>query len=154
LPKVQRIGIVLLHQNDPSGECRDATRERVMSTEANKAVVRRYIEEANNGGNVALVDELIAPDYVWHGRSLNGPDALKAFLTWQRTTAPDWRIVIHDLIAEGDRVVVRATANGTRAEQSPGIPFPTPEYHDIAWIAIYRLTEGRINEVWVGAINQ
>ncbi|HEX9057932.1 MAG TPA: hypothetical protein VF818_10415, partial [Ktedonobacterales bacterium] len=47
--------------------------------EAHKALVRRYIDEANNGGDLALVDELMAPDYVWHG----GPpsrDELKRFI--------------------------------------------------------------------------
>lgn len=116
--------------------------------DVNKALVRRYIEEANNGGNVVLVDELMAPNYVWHA----GPssrDELKRFLAWQRTTAPDWHIAIQDMIAEGDRVAVRATARGTRTEESPGVPFPQPRYIELTWIAIYRLAGGQIAEVWV-----
>ncbi len=118
------------------------------STAANKALVRRYIDEANNGGDLALVDDLLAPDYVWHG----GPpsrDALKRFIAWQRASAPDWHITIQDLVAEGDRVAVRATAQGTRTEESPGVPFPHPRYMELTWIAIYRFQAGRIAEVWV-----
>jgi predicted ester cyclase len=115
---------------------------------ANKALVRRYIEDANNGGDLALVDDLMAPDYVWHG----GPttrDELKQFIAWQRASAPDWRIAIQDMVAEGDRVAVRATARGTRTEESVGIPFPEPRYMELTWIAIYRIEDGRIAEVWV-----
>lgn len=115
---------------------------------ANKALVRRYIEEANNGGNVALIDELVAPDYVWH----DGPasrDDLKQFLLWQRRTAPDWRISIEDILAERDRVAVRAVARGTRTEEYPGAPFPQPRAMEVTWIAIYRIGAGRISEVWV-----
>lgn len=115
---------------------------------ANKALVRRYIEEANNEGNTVLVDELMAPDYVWHG----GPssrDELKRFIAWQRVTAADWHITIRDLVAEGDRVAARATAQGTRTEESPGVPFPQPRYIELSWIALYRIEHGQIAEVWV-----
>lgn len=114
----------------------------------NKALVRRYIDEANNRGNVALVDELMASDYVWH----DGPasrEELKRFLAWQRETAPDWRISIEDIFAEGDRVAVRASASGTRSEERPGIRFPEPRHMEVKWIAIYRFESRRIAEVWV-----
>lgn len=118
------------------------------SAEVNKALVRRYIDEANNGGDLSLVDTLMAPNYVWHG----GPsscDELKRFIAWQRASAADWRITIQDLVAEGDRVAVRATARGTRTEESPGVPFPHPRYMELTWIAIYRFEATRIAEVWV-----
>ncbi len=117
--------------------------------EANKAVVRRYIEEANNGGNIALVDALVAPDYVRHSGPANREE-LKRFLAWQRATAPDWRIEIETMVAEDDRVTVHATASGTRTEESPGVPFAAPQWQEIAWIAMYRLAGGQIAEVWNG----
>ena len=126
---------------------RDAFSESA-SVEVNKALVRRYIDEANNGGDLSLVDTLMAPDYVWHG----GPsscDELKRFLAWQRASAPDWHITMQDLVAEGDRVAVRATARGLRTEESPGVPFPNPRYMELTWIAIYRFEASRIAEVWV-----
>ena len=118
------------------------------SLERHKALVRRYIDEANNRGDLSLVDTLMTPDYVWHG----GPssrDELKRFIAWQRASAPDWHITIQDLVAEGDRVAVRATARGTRTEESPGVLFPSPRYMELTWIAIYRVEAGRIAVVWV-----
>ncbi len=116
--------------------------------DANRALVRRYIEEANNGGDIALVDELMAPGYVWHGGP-SSPEDLKQFLAWQRATAPDWHITIEDMVAEGDRVAVRAGARGTRSEEAPGRLFPEPRRMEVTWIAIYRIEGGRIAEVWV-----
>ncbi len=53
------------------------------------------------------------------------------------------------MVAEGDRVAVRANARGTRTEEAVGIPFPEPRYMELTWIAIYRIEDGRIAEVWV-----
>lgn len=70
------------------------------TAEANKALVRRHIEQANNGGDVALVDTLVAPDYVWHGGGPANREELKRFLAWQRATS-DWHIAIQEMVAEG-----------------------------------------------------
>jgi hypothetical protein len=110
-------------------------RDASTKVNANKVLVRRYIEEANNGGDIALVDELMALDYVWHG----GPatrEELKRFIAWQRASAPDWRITIQDMVGEGDRVAVHATARGTRTEESPGRLFPHPRYMELTWIGL------------------
>lgn len=49
-------------------------------------------------------------------------------------------------------VAVRAIGSGTRTEESPGMPFPEPRAMQIAWINLYRVTDGRIAEVWNGRI--
>jgi predicted SnoaL-like aldol condensation-catalyzing enzyme len=62
-----------------------------MSTEENKAKVRRMIEEVWNKGDLALVDDLVAPNYVYHfpGREdIKGPEGLKQFVTMVRTAFP------------------------------------------------------------------
>jgi hypothetical protein len=64
-------------------------------------------------------------------------------------SGPDWRITIQDMVAEEDRVAVRAIAKGTRTEEAVGIPFPRPCYMELTWIAIYRIKDSRIAEVWV-----
>lgn len=152
----QQVFPLLAAQPDPTYEnltliarARDVSEMASATSSAAEAVVRRYIEEVNNGGNLALVDMLVAPDYVWHG----GPgsrEELRRFLAWQRATAPDWHITIHDAVAAGDMVTVRAMASGTRTEESPGVPLPAPRSQELAWIALYRLNQGRIAEVWTG----
>jgi predicted SnoaL-like aldol condensation-catalyzing enzyme len=117
-------------------------------TARNAAVVLRYLDEANNAGDVGLIDDLVAPDF--RGRHGWPPtrDALREFVAWQRRTAPDWHIEVLDTVAEGDLVVVRAHASGTRTEASPGVPFPEPRRMEVDWLTLYRVVDGRIAEAW------
>src|SRR5712692_1272977 len=87
-----------------------------MSTEQNKAVVRRFIEGALNNQNVALVDELFAPDYVNHVAP-GGREGFKQFFNMLRSVSPDLKLQfsIEHLIAEGDHVVARFTFHVTNA---------------------------------------
>jgi ketosteroid isomerase-like protein len=86
-----------------------------MSTEVNKAVVRRLFE-AYDKHSLAGVEELFAPDYVWHGPATY-PDmdlaAMKQAMTPFFTAFPDLNYMLEDLIAEGDKVVWRFTARAT-----------------------------------------
>ena len=77
-----------------------------MSTDQNKAVVRRFITEVLAGGNVELIDELLAPNYT---NPTMGTDrsAFKAMLTGMAATIPERRFDLLDLVAEGDAVVAR-----------------------------------------------
>jgi len=91
----------------------------MMSTEDNKATVRRWIEEGGNQGNVAVFDELSAPNWVYHDP--NFPDAhtladYKRSITEARSAFPDFHTTIEDLIAEGDKVVMRSTWRGTNRQ--------------------------------------
>ena len=117
-------------------------------SERNVAVVRRYLDEANNGGAVELVDELVAPDYRGHFGWAATRDDLRAFVGWQRATAPDWHIEVLDTVAEGNLVVVRAHATGTRTESAPGVPLPEPRRMAVDWLTLYRVVDRRIAEAW------
>jgi predicted SnoaL-like aldol condensation-catalyzing enzyme len=124
-----------------------------MGTEShrNKEIVRRFIEEVLNAGALATVDELFDQGFVSHGwRATDiGREAVKRFATSQRAEAPDWRITIHDVVGEGDRVAVRATGSGIRtvANEIVGEELVGRKVA-IDWIAIYRVAEGRIAERW------
>ncbi len=127
-----------------------------MSTEQNKSIVRRYIEEVLNQGNVDVADEIIAVGYV--GRSCtygseqerSGLDRIKQFAGEQRTAAPDWHITIEEMIAEGDKVVVRAFGSGTPQRVYSRMPAEAVGKRiTVPWIAIYRLEKGKIVEAWV-----
>ena len=79
-----------------------------MSTEQNKAVVRRFITEVLVGGDVDLVDDLLAASYVNHGMGDMDRAAFKAWLA-ANSAGPGGRMEIKDLVAEGDAVVARFT---------------------------------------------
>ncbi len=120
-----------------------------MSTE-NKAAVRRGLEECLNKGNLAVVDELIAPSYVYHEPGVGevrGPAGLKKLVTTYRSAFPDMHIVIDDQIAEGDRVVTRWTARGTHKGEWMGIA-PTGKPVTVTGILISRFAGGRVVEEW------
>jgi predicted ester cyclase len=94
-----------------------------MSTEDNKANVRRGYE-ALNQRNLAVFDELLTPEIVFHNASttIQGLEAYKQFLSMYITAFPDLHFTIEDMIAEGDFVVVRQTTRGTHQGNLMGIP--------------------------------
>ena len=79
-----------------------STWEEITVSEAHKAVLRRVYEEVWNQGNLALVDELLAPDYVGHvpPEILTGPEGYRQFVTRFRTVFPDIRFTLEDVVAE------------------------------------------------------
>jgi predicted ester cyclase len=82
--------------------------------------VRRYFEEVANGHRLELADELFAPDFGSPGPVV-GPDAARAALRSMWAAFPDLRFAIDDLVAEGDRVVVKVTYTGTQRGRFLGI---------------------------------
>ena len=87
------------------------------TTEANKAQFRRTLEEMFNQGNLAIADELIAPDCLNHevppGMNNRGPESMRQVVMMLRTAFPDLHFTIEELVAEGDTVVGRLTMSGT-----------------------------------------
>ena len=122
-----------------------------MSTDENKAIVRRFYEEIDKG-NLAAMDELVAEDYLNHAPPPfpvgPGREGLKqAFETFWEATPGYHRI--EDQIAEGDKVVTRMTAIGTHERDLPGIP-ATGAKLEMTAIAIHRIADGKIAEHWSG----
>jgi predicted SnoaL-like aldol condensation-catalyzing enzyme len=79
-------------------------------TDNNKQLARRVIEEGFNKGNTAVVDELVAENYVYYEPTVGekkGPRGFKELMTMYRTAFPDARMTIREQVAGGDRVVVR-----------------------------------------------
>ena len=121
-----------------------------MSTEHNKAIVRRMVEEAQSRHNLATVDELFAPNFVDHSVPAGlppGRDGVKMQFSMFFAAFPDLHVVIHDQVAEGDEVVTRKTFHGTHQGDLMGIP---PSGRPIAFdvIDILRLKDGKITDVW------
>ena len=88
-----------------------------MSTEQNKALVRRMVEEIFNRGNIGRVDEFLAPDFVDREELPPGVprdrEGVKRLTAMLRSAFPNFKATIEDMIAEGDKVVIRMTWKGT-----------------------------------------
>lgn len=116
-----------------------------MSPEENKAQYRRTFEEVFNQGNLALVDELVAPDFLDHevppGMNNRGPDSTRQLVTMLRTAFPNLHFTIEDLVAEGDTVAGRVTMSGTHLGPFQGIP-PTGRSFQQAQMYFVRFREG------------
>ena len=124
-----------------------------MSTEENKALERRGIEEGWNKGNLTVIDELIAANVVTHrppAPPLQGTEAFKQFVLMYRSAFPDLHYTIEDQIAEGDKVVTRWTARGTHKGELMGIP-PTGKQGTVTGISVSRWANGKVVEIWINA---
>jgi predicted SnoaL-like aldol condensation-catalyzing enzyme len=110
-----------------------------MSTEENKAVVRRFIEQVLNVMDDTLVDELLAPDYVNH-MVPGGREAFKQFFPMLRSAAPDLKFdfSIERMMAEGDYVMIRATGHVTNAGKEASV----------SGLGEYCVANGKIVEDW------
>jgi steroid delta-isomerase-like uncharacterized protein len=121
-----------------------------MSDTDNKAVVRRYYDEVLNQRKVDLIDELATEDYVEHdpfpgqGNSRSDLTARAGFILGAFNPLV---FTVEDVVAEGDRVVVRWSQVGTHSGNFMGIPATGKEF-SIAGIDIHAVREGRMAEHW------
>jgi steroid delta-isomerase-like uncharacterized protein len=120
-------------------------------SEENKALARRFLEEAFNEGNLGVVDEIVASDYVLHDPALpeeiRGPEGVKGFVQMYRSAYPDTDITVEEQIAEGDDVVTRWTGRGTHQGELLGVP-PSGNRVEVAGITIDRISGGKFAESW------
>jgi steroid delta-isomerase-like uncharacterized protein len=125
-----------------------------MSTEDNKAVVRRAFEEWLNQGKVAVIDEFCAPNYLFHDPDWPDVRTLEDYKRWfteTRSAFPDIHFTIEEMIAEGELVVVRFTWRGTNTGEivSPAMRIPaTGKQVTTTGIFIVRFAEGKCVEEW------
>jgi predicted ester cyclase len=121
-----------------------------MSSEDNKALVRRFYEEIDKG-NLEALDELIAEDYVDHnpppfpGLPPGREGVKQAFKMFWEATPGHHRI--EDQIAEGDKVVTRLTSFGKHVGDLPGAP-RTGNEMEMGSITIHRIASGKLAEKW------
>ena len=123
-----------------------------MSTEANKAIIRRLFKEAFEQGNLAVLDEIIAPNQVNGGPGAlpgmpSGPEGTKMLITAYRNAFPDLHFTIDEQIAEGNTVVTRWTAQGTHNGELAGLP-ATGKPATVVGMGVDRVENGKIVESW------
>ena len=117
----------------------------------NKAVVRRFFDEALSNGALGILDEICSPDYRLYS-TLSGPDAIdrdgvKELVRSFLVSFPDARITIEDIVAEGDLVAARMMEQGTHAGTFREIP-PTGRRVTYGSMTFLRVVDGRIVEHW------
>ncbi|MCW5882037.1 MAG: ester cyclase [Anaerolineae bacterium] len=121
-----------------------------MTHQHNKTLALRSWEELVNRRNVDFVDELFHPEYVMHmpdGSPAPDADGTKVFLRALFVAFPDMRVDVHDVIAEGDRVMTRETWRGTHVGEWMGAP-PTGQPWARTSIHVFRFQDGRVIEEW------
>ena len=121
-----------------------------MSAET-KAIARRLLEEAFNGGNLDVVDELVSPEFVNHDAALpeptRGVEAAKASIAAYRAAFPDLRLTIEQQVGEGEFVTTRWTGTGTHQGDLMGMA-ATGKQSTVTGITIDRIVDGRFVESW------
>lgn len=123
-----------------------------MSTEQNKELVTRMIEEIFNRGDVGKADEFLAPDFVEREELPPGlppgREGVKQLALTMRSAFPDLKGTVVDVVAEDDEVVVRWTCAGTHSgDEFMGIP-PSGRKVSVEVIDIIRIADGKCVEHW------
>ena len=120
-----------------------------MSPEANAAVVRRFYDAYNNN-QAEVYAEVCSPDYICHMGAADTATGLAANLeadAYHRTVFSGARWDIVDLIAAGDKVVVRKTWRLTHTGPFQGLP-PSGRTLTGTGIDIHQLRDGQLVETW------
>jgi steroid delta-isomerase-like uncharacterized protein len=121
-----------------------------MTEESNLAASRRVLEEGFNAGNLDVIDELCADDFVGHDPMTGDQDreAAKQSMAGYRAAFPDLHFTIEDIFATGDKVAIRWSGTGTFQNELMGIQ-PTGERGEpVEGINIDRFENGKIVETW------
>lgn len=114
-----------------------------------KEVIERYCVAFTNG-DLAALDDLVAPDVIDHSAYDGQPEGIAGYREFSqlwKTAFPDLEITLHDTIEEGDRVAYRFTLSGTHRGTFHGIE-PTGRRITLDAMSIARIVGGRIVEEW------
>jgi steroid delta-isomerase-like uncharacterized protein len=125
-----------------------------MSTEANKAIARRFYEEVFNRRNIDLIDELIGDEFINNDPTpvaARDRTSMKQFIQTLTTAFPDHHHAIEDVIAEDDKVILRCTFTGTHKGIFPGFLELLPTERTVCQrqIHILRVEDSKLVEHWV-----
>jgi steroid delta-isomerase-like uncharacterized protein len=122
----------------------------VSTTEENQAIVLRWFAELDRG-NLDIVDELIAEEYVDHNPALPdlppGREGVRQYVRILKEAFPDAVHIIEDVTAEGDKVMTRVSARGSFLGACLGYQ-PNGKMVEITGSAVHRLENGKLMEHW------
>jgi steroid delta-isomerase-like uncharacterized protein len=121
-------------------------------SEKNVALVQRFYEEVFTAGkmNITAIDQYLADNFVGHDlpSGLNGREGYKKFVGMFAASFSDTtQIEAHEMISNGDKIVVRWSSTGSHTGEFMGIP-ATRQRIRVKGIDIFRLAEGKIVDLW------
>ncbi len=121
-----------------------------MTTQENKAIIRRYFDEALNQHKVATVDEIFSEDFIGYAPRGTTSDlnTFKNAFMMSHKAFPDLHVTIEDQIAEGDKVTTRWKASGTHLGTFAGLVPPTHKPVTITALHIHQVVDGKIVALW------
>lgn len=120
-----------------------------MSTEENKAIVRRFFEEGPSKGDISAADDLLSPDFAMHVPlpASPGVEGINEVITACRAAFEHLNVTVEDMISEGNTVAARFTARGVHKGNFMGLP-ATGKPITMTGIEIFRIKDGKIVELW------
>lgn len=121
-------------------------------SEANKRFMRRWFEEVWNQRNESAIDEMFAAHGKGHhfpqtGGTFNGPDEFKPVYKSFCSAFPDLRVIVDEVISEGNRAAARWTAMATHSGEGLGIP-PTGNKITLPGSSFAIIEDGKMIEAW------
>jgi steroid delta-isomerase-like uncharacterized protein len=130
----------------------DNSSSRSKQEEENKALALRYHGDIFQNEMLEVADEILSPDFVIHNPVLpevlrKGPEGTKKYASAIIAAVPDRKLEHHDILVEGDKVMIRWTNSGTNTGPLFGNP-PTGKTYIVTGFDLFRISDGKIKELW------
>jgi len=125
-------------------------KEEEEMSEQNKTLARRWFEDLFSRGDLDTANEILCADFVDHlpREEERGIEELKHYVSSYRTAFPDIQDTVEEIVAEGDKVVVRWRSRGTHQGEFMGVA-PTGREVAFTGMRLFRIAENKIAESWV-----
>jgi steroid delta-isomerase-like uncharacterized protein len=119
-------------------------------SEQNKTLARRWFEDLFSRGNLDAANEILSAEFVDHltHEDERGLEELKHYVGIYRDAFPDIQDTVEDVVAEGDKVVVRWMSSGTHQGEFMGVA-PTGRHVTFTGMRLFRIAANKIVESWV-----
>jgi steroid delta-isomerase-like uncharacterized protein len=139
---------VLLSTSALMGDDKRETEEEM--SEQNKTLARRWFEDLFSRGNLDAANEILSAEFVDHltHEDERGLEELKHYVGIYRNAFPDIQDIVEDIVAEGDKVVVRWMSSGTHQGEFMGVA-PTGRHVTFTGMRLFRIADNKIVESWV-----
>jgi predicted SnoaL-like aldol condensation-catalyzing enzyme len=119
----------------------------------NEVLAHRFHMEIFQEGKLVIADEILTPDFILRNPILpseltHGPEGVKKFASLVAESSPEYQIIHHDTISNGDKVLIRWTFTGMLKKEMLGIQ-PSGEPITITGFDLFRISsDGKIAELW------